>query len=244
MPLRSKRTYRRKALRSKRRNVRRKANRKVATVALVKKLIHKNMENKLAGFSLTRAFPPAVTSTSCYGLLPTISTGTTDNARIGNRINPRGLLINLVVHPSDDATIPAGTTFMPRIMIVSQRSTSGYQPSVVPDVGRLLDFGGGEHSFAGTLNDYTCPINTDSYTVHKDIKTMVCVGNGDANPNQARVFKFWIPCPKTLVYDDAQQYPQNFAPQLILGWANALDYPFIDIYVTATWTSTLYYEDA
>lgn len=221
-----------------------KANKKLATVALVKRLIHKNAENKFHGTAYNRQFPPVVSVTSCYGLLPPISQGTTDNARIGNRINPRGLLVNLTVYPTDDATIPAGTVFLPRIMVVSQKSTSGYQPNATPDVGNLLDYGLGEHTFSGNQWDYTAPINTDHFIVHKDIKTKISVGNGDENLGLCRTFKFWVPCPKTLTYDDGQQFPQNFAPHLIVGWANGREFPFIDTYVSCSWTTTLYYEDA
>lgn len=220
------------------------ANKRVATVGLVKRLINKNVENKLHGTAYNRQFPPVVTTTSCYGLLPPISQGTTDNARIGNRINPRGLLVNLTVYPTDDATIPPGTVFLPRIMVVSQKATSGYQPNATPDVGNLLDYGGGEHTFSGNMWDYTAPINTDHFVVHKDIKTKITLGNGDENPHLCKTFKFWVPCPKTLTYDDGQQYPQNFAPNLIVGWANGREYPFTDTYVSCSWTTTLYYEDA
>lgn len=223
-------------------------NRKVATVGLVKKMIHQNMENKLAGTAFNVQFNAQIDSVyDAYGLLPTIPLGTGDNARIGNRITPRGLLVQANVYITPDTTLPYGTVLMPRIICFSQKSTNGFQPGISVDFTRLLDHGQGEHAFLGDLASYKDPINTDSFKVYKDIKTRICLGNGDANPNViSKTFKFWVPCPKTLLYDDGQTYPQNFAPFICVGFATGQGFitPPESTFLTMDWTTTLYYEDA
>lgn len=206
------------------------------------------MENKLAGTQYQVQFNGQIDSAAdAYGLLPSIMLGTGDNARIGNRITPRGLLVTLNVYMSTDAGSPPGTTLLPRIIVAAQKSTNGYQPAASVDFARLLDWGQGEHDFTGTLADYRSPINRDAFHVYKDIKTKISIGNGDENMNViSKTYKFWIPCPKTLNYVDTQNYPQNFAPFICLGYARADGVAPNPGYlgVTMDWTTTLYYEDA
>lgn len=222
--------------------------RKLASVALVKKMIHKNMENKLAGTQYQVQFNNTInTAGDAYGLLPTIPLGTNDNARIGNRINPRGLLVTGQVFITPDAGLPPGTLLFPRILILKAKAQNGYQPGLSVDFSRLLDWGQGEHSFTGTLADYRCPVNTDEFVVIKDIKTRLSLGSVEQNSMVCSVpFKVWVPCPKTLTYVDGQSYPQNFAPFICLGFAEGqgIVTPPESTFVTMDWTTTLYYEDA
>lgn len=244
------RRFIRRAAAVKRRRVRQARSNKLATVRLVKKMIHRNMENKLAGTQYGVQFNAQINSAGdAYGLLPSISNGTGDNARVGNRINPRGLLVTVQVYITDTSLIPPSTVFLPRILVLQQKSQTGYQPGLSVDFSKLLDHGQGEGSFTGDLMSYRSPINTDCFHVYQDIKTKLCLGNGngDENPNIiSKVFKFWVPCPKTLLYGDAQQYPQNFAPFITMGYATGQNVvtPPESTFVTMDWTSTLYYEDA
>lgn len=229
------------------RAVRARSNRKLATVSLVKKMIHRNMENKFNGTSYAVEFNGVITSSGdAYGLLPPISTGTSDNARIGNRITPRGLLVTCSVYCTSDQSTPPQTVLLPRIFVLKSKAIS-YQPNLTGwNYLKLLDHGQGEHAFDGTLMSYRSPVNTDAFTVVKDIKTQLCMGSVEQNPNYIKHFKFWVPCPKVLEYNDGDTFPQNFAPFLCLGFATGDGGVPTDGYlgVSMDWTTTLYYEDA
>lgn len=224
------------------------ANSRVATVGMVKRILHKNLENKLAGTAYQVQFNAQIDSPGdAYGLLPSIANGSGDNTRVGNRITPRGLLVSLNVYMSTDAGSPPGTTLLPRILVMQQKSQTGFQPGLSVDFARLLDRGQGEHAFTGELVNYREPINTDSFHVYKDIKTKIGVGNGDENLSViSKTYKFWVPCPKTLLYADGQNYPQNFAPFICVGFARADGVVGNPGYlgITMDWSTTLYYEDA
>lgn len=224
----------------------RKANRKIATVGMVKKILHRNAENKFIGYTTSLAHNNLITTGDAHGLLMPLVNGTTDNTRIGNRIFPRGLLVTMTIYINPGATTPAHTVILPRILVLKSKAIN-YQPNLTGvNFQKLLDFGNGEHSFDGYLADYRCPINTDNFTVIKDIKTSLSLGTYEQNGQQCKTFKFWVPVPKVLEYNDGDQFPQNYAPFICFGYAIGDGTVPTDAYlgVTYDWTSTLYYEDA
>lgn len=210
-------------------------------------MIHKNAENKFVGVSQSLQFNNRISVAGDFlGLLPPLSQGTTDNTRIGNRVTPRGLLVTMNVYLSPDQTTPPQTVLLPRIFILKNK-TIAYQPNLSGlDPTRLLDYGNGEHAFSGTLENYRSPVNTDYYTVVKDIKTQLSMGSVEANGMYIKTYKFWVPCPKVLDYNDGQTYPTNFAPFMCAAFAVGDGSVPTDAYlgITVDWTSTLYYEDA
>ena len=69
-----------------------------AVAAYVKKEIHKNIENKYDSLSLLPTQIPAFigdnsTSGNIFPLMPSIGRGTASHARIGNKLNPKSLII-------------------------------------------------------------------------------------------------------------------------------------------------------
>lgn len=231
----------------KRRRVRKaKANKKLATVGLVKKLIARNAETKLVGITHSAQHNNRInTPGDAYPLLPPLSQGTGDNDRIGNRITPKGLLVTVNVYLNDAANTPPQTILLPRILCLRDKINND-SAGLAVDFSHLLDHGQGEHAFNGNLYDYRSPINRDAFIVLKDIKTILCMGSAEMNNMYIRTFKFWIKCPKTLEYNDGQTYPTNFAPFICMGFAEGNGAVPTDGYlgVVMDHTSTLYYEDA
>lgn len=229
------------------------ASRRLATVAMVKSILHRNAETKLVGrFNSTDYNQYINTAADARPLLPSLPQGVTDNTRVGNKIVPRGLLVSMTLSLNQDSLenpVPPSFTILPRVLVLTQKDTGDMafiESGGGFDISHLMDYGTGEHAFSGGLDDYMAPVNKDAFSVHKDIKTKLTYGNVEANPSICRTYKFWIKCPKTLEYNDNQNYPRNFAPFFCAAYAkpdNTVDIAAITA-LKITYTSTLYFEDA
>jgi len=224
-----------------------KANSRVATVGMVKKILHRNAETKYVGYTYNASFNNTIAAPGdVIQLLPDLPQGQTNNSRIGNKVTPRGLKV-VVTMTALDVNPSAGFTLLPRLFILSSKA-SKYFPLVqsTADMTKLLDDGKVERPFAGDITDYQAPVNKEYFIVHKDIKTKICLGTDEQNLGRIKTYTFWIKCPKVLNFDDDLVNPNNFAPWLSLGFACS------DFSVPSTaytpiklaLTSTLYYEDA
>lgn len=223
------------------------ANSRVATVGMVKKILHKNAETKYVGITYNASFNNKITAPGdVIQILPDVPIGPTNNGRIGNKITPRGLKV-VVTLTSISANPGAGFTLLPRLFVLSAKSLKEWTnvPSQV-DLTKLLDDGTGERPFAGDITDYQAPVNKEYFIVHKDIKTKICLGTDEQNLGRTKTFTFWIKCPKVLNFDDAQVNPNNFAPFLSMAFACSDFSVPSDGYtpMKLALTSTLYYEDA
>lgn len=224
----------------------RRSNRKLATVGLVKKLIHRNVESKYIGKVYNASFNNRIDSAAdIIPLLPSLTKGTGDNNRIGNKITPRGIRVAVTV-TANDVTPGAGFELLPRIMFLSSRSEKDTTLLPTFDTTILLDDGTGERAFGGDISDYHSPLNTEMVTIHKDIKTQICLGTVEQNLARTRTYVFWIKCPKVLHYNDNTTFPENFAPFMCAGFACGDFSVPSDGYlgIKIGFTSTLYYEDA
>jgi len=224
-----------------------KANSRVATVGMVKKILHKNAETKFVGLTYNATFNNRInTPGDMIQILPDLPQGGTNNTRIGNKVTPRGLKV-VVTITSMDVNPSAGFTILPRLFILSAKSVKDWQfaPSVV-DLTKLLDDGVAERPFMGDITDYQAPVNKEYFIVHKDVKTKICLGTDEQNLGRTKTYTFWIKCPKVLNFDDALVNPNNFAPWLSMGFACSDFSVPTDAYlpVRLALTSTLYYEDA
>ena len=220
----------------------------LATIPQVKKLIAGKAENKLCGIVHQAQYNAFIDSAAdAYPLLPVVPAGTGDNQRIGNRITPKGLRVSVSVYFNSKGAQPVGTVLFPRILALSDRKFSNItQATSQTDFTHLLDEGLGEHNFQGTLASYRCPINSEAYRVHKDIRTQLSLNDVESTGMICKTFTFWIKCPKTLMYNDQQAYPNNFAPFICMGYATGDGTVPTEQYtgLTLDITSTLYYEDS
>lgn len=221
--------------------------RQLATVQQVKKMLHQNVETKLVGLQYNASFNNRInTPGDIIQILPNTTNGTGNNDRIGNKITPRGLKV-VVSMTVNDVTPGPGFELLPRLFILSSRQQKDWQyvPATV-DLTKLLDDGTGERPFLGDIHDYQAPVNRESFIVHKDVKTKICLGTDEQNLGRVKTYTFWIKCPKVLNYDDLAATPNNFAPFLSMGFACGDFSQPSDAYtaVKLAMTSTLYFEDA
>lgn len=220
---------------------------KLATVGMVKKILHKNAETKYAGVVYNASFNNRITAPGdVIQILPSITQGVDNNTRVGNKITPRGLKV-VVTMTAVNVQASPGLTILPRLLILSAKSMKDWVnlPSQV-DLTKLLDDGRGERAFSGDILDYQAPVNKEYFIVHKDIKTKICLGTVEQNLGRTVTYTFWIKCPKVLNYDDGMVDPNNFAPWLSCAYALGDFSVPSDGYLPMklAMTSTLYYEDA
>lgn len=229
-------------------NGKRKGNNAIATVGKVKQMLKGDVETKLIGEIATSNYNQYISTPGDLApLLPSLAQGTTDNTRVGNKVNPSGILVTMTLSMNADSARP-GDVILPRIMVLSQKDNLD-MGSLISNGGAqsyLLDGGFGVHPFAGAQYDYRCPINTAQFTVHKDIKTELSLGSVETNGIYQKTYKFWVKCPKTLLYNDSQNYPRNFAPFFYASYAQANGQigTTLETKLRVDWTSTLYYKDS
>lgn len=222
-----------------------KANSRVATVGMVKKILHKNAETKFMGLTYNASFNNKIVAPAdVIKLVPSIVNGVLDNERVGNKITPRGLKVVLSITAM---TSNPNIELLPRIFILSSKNLKDWPTlQAQVDLTKLLDDGTGERSFGGDITDYQAPVNKELFIVHKDIKTKIHLGNVEQNLGRTRTYTFWIKCPKVLNYNDGMVDANNFAPFLTCAFACGDFSVPSDGYLPMklALTSTLYYEDA
>jgi hypothetical protein len=208
----------------------------------VKQQIHKNIENKYDSLTLLPTQIPAFigdnsTSANIFPIMPSIGRGTQPNSRVGNKLNPRSLIIKGYV----TLDMADNTADYDRICI---RLIAGFpkqfplnaqaQQDIIDNPGanwtnELIDLGGSNGAFDGTLRALQSPVNREIFTVKKQVFMKLSrprfydaplVGN-DAyrySGNSTRFFTMKIRTPKTLLYTDSGTNATNFAPVLCAGY--------------------------
>lgn len=238
----------------------------------VQKVVHADVETKQAftnQFAQIQNYNSAINSSGDNSfLVPNISQGTGDNARIGDQIKAQKLTVK--GHFISRFTGSAGTTYYQncrigvRMFIVQPKTYLG-QGNISSNsttwMGTLLKKGGTTVGFTGLISDLYAPVNTDAITCYYDKVFYVqnpysnaVLGSGTANllmPNGTTRFfsKTFKLKNKTLKYDntiDSGLTPVNYNPTLLLGYAY-LDGSTADSVTTQiglAWDSILNYEDA
>lgn len=244
--------------------------RKSNFVKAVKKVIHSQVETKMAYLTNSNAslikYNSGIDSAGDYTpILPAITESVNENGRIGDQIRTSSLNLRGYIK-FDYSSVPASKVCSVgvRMMIVSLKSAStsdAVNASTVP-LTNLLKKGGTSVAFTGVLSDLTAPINNDLFTVHHDklmyLKQDMIIQNGTVSNDWVmgdvskliRFFNISVKCKnKLLKYEDGISggiYPTNFYPFLLLGYSY-LDGSAPDVITTPLgleFTSTLRYEDA
>lgn len=200
-------------------------------------------------------------------ILPSISQGVAENQRIGNQIRTKNLnvrgYIKLDINDVDDSTkLPH---VLVRMMVVSMKVSPSYQDAqtLASKIGTLLKKGGTTTGYTGLLQDQYAPLNTDVFTIHKDMKFALkqdYINVVGASPPSTRLaqdvsktikfFNFNVRCKNRLLrYDEdvgSDIYPSNFGPFLVLGYtyADGSSADVLDTKVGLCFDSILTYEDA
>jgi len=245
--------------------------------AVAKKVVEDQLEDKYVGYTIptsgTAGYPvyfnAAISSTSeVYPILPPLFSGVSSYQRVGDRIKPKRLMLEVVI--TANGALTSSQLNMVRLFILQDKSikdsnnlkaVTAIQPGT-PIASQLLNTGGGTQGFTGVPNTILMRVNTERYSVIKDKVVEVRAGNGTTpqlangfvgtqvfvGTQQSYHFKFKIPTPKVLKYSGFNsQWPTNFAPFFCLGYIQPDGNASPDNLITrvaVNWWSHMDFEDA
>ena len=209
-------------------------------------------------------------------LLPTIAQGTTFQTRIGDRIRPTSLRVKgrISWNPVPSTALSGGynTTWYPgsnellvRVMVVEPKQLRSYNNANALDL--LFINTGVPAQITGLTTDMQAPQNPLAYIYHYDKTYRMSKPEGAPTwasatlgvngtmvaaptPFECIDYNIKIKTPAHLLYtDDTNNVPSNFAPYLVVTYANPqgsiLPNSTLQInWLVQTYTSTLHFEDA
>lgn len=200
-------------------------------------------------------------------VLPAISQGTGDGARVGDEVRAQSLrvqgYVKLNVNAVDSSTkLPSVAV---RLMCVSFKNRPCYSDASLAgsQLISLLQKGTTTTGFTGLLSDLYAPINTEGFTVHHDeviyLNQTYIAAIGASQPSSrvpidakdtVKFIDFYVKCKnRKLHYDEdfgTGIYPTNFSPVMLLGYSY-LDGSAADTVSTNVgfqYDTTFRYEDA
>lgn len=222
----------------------------------VQKIIHKDVETKVATYiSNVTAFNQQINSSGdCLRLIPQVSVGTGQGTRIGNEIKAQSLNIRGVMTITLGQTSLANLRIGVRMMIFKCKRFNDWQQTqtdFATSYTRLLE--GSVNGMNGDLSNWNCPPNRDYFSIVKDKRFVFTLG-ATTSPqetfNAVKHYSFNIPySKKTLKFDEnySSTDPVNYAYVMVLGYTK-LDGSVPDLaattYLTNQYVTTLKYEDA
>lgn len=239
----------------------------------VNSLIHKQVETKDVSYNLsvTDFNGPVSNVADVCRIVPNLQNGNTNGTRIadnilGQKIDFRGhMMINTVFNTTGTSiptAIPANARLMIRAAIVSIKKFNNFDDvsATTAWMNSILKNGTVLQGLDGTLQSMYLPWNKDVITVHKEFKKFVtnpviyaqtATATGFSNTavgfeNSIKFMNCTVKCKKVMKYDNTSFSPQNYAPFFICSYAHldgsAAD--FLTARITASYVSTLFYEDA
>lgn len=198
----------------------------------VKRSIHANVENKQVNINAGASFGTILESTdmNMYPMLPytglwTIPQGVTVNARIGNQIKIRKIMLNYVLRPNPyDAVFNVATVPQEIDMFLGYtKQLPGFAP-VAGDLGNLFQNGAAALAPVGSLRDIISSVNTDYWHISKRWRHKLGYAsstgtggnagnqfftNNDFKLNVVKKLDITKFCPKTVTFNDANNTPQG-----------------------------------
>jgi len=165
----------------------------------------------------------AISNADLDACLPIVSLGTGDWNRIGARISPKSLVVRGTVYiTSRDMDI--NRPIEVRLLGFTQNDLRNCAQVADVDTANLLrGFNGATVPYDGTLTNQTFPINDELFKrlFDKKIKLSEQIAGtyeGADFRTSAYHYSFKIKCPKYLKYDGTDNYPNNFAPFMAVGY--------------------------
>jgi len=230
-------------------------------VKLVQGVINKNLENKEAFHSLSGNFNSGI-STGTGGeimqIIPNITQGLSDNARVGDQVRAKNLEVAGFVSMNLTYTTAASARIAVRMMIVQPKTLGSLGP-IQSNTGSwlssLIKKGGTTTSFAGNIDDLYAPINSDAITkyydkvVYLNLPYMNTAVGETSTMGSTRLFKLNINLRNKLIrYDSTYSAtsPVEYNPVMLLGYVH-LDGSGPDLVNTQaflSYSSRLSYQDA
>lgn len=239
---------------------------RLTTVAMVKRMIGKSTENKMAGRRIMNNQSLDSVPTSPFPVLPQVSQGTQDYQRIGESISPKGLYIKA------DMGIAAGTSsdnrpITARVMVLSLKAIKNEQflsAGFGAQIAKLLKYnditsGIIELPYGTQPFSNLPPINKDLFTVHADkriklypVNTQEGSASHEVRLGQLKRFSCKVKLPSTLHFDAQDggwgNVATNACPFMIIGYeySDGLpgDFANAEVKLLVNAHSFLYYEDA
>lgn len=233
----------------------------------INRTIRRNQETKMSSnqYGLT-AFNSTITANAdLITVLPTITVGTGQNDRIGNKIRPIRLEITgYVAYYTDALTANQDARMLgARLFCFQDKTTRSYANSI--NNFNLLNLGGTGNNFTGTALNWVSPHNNEQFTFYADKKFVVQKPFGFTNnttPSSTNAitgmdktlfhpFKIVLTqkqLPAVLQYDqgDSLSYPTNFAPFMALGYCDLMNKTpdTSSTQLVMEFNATLYYKDS
>lgn len=206
---------------------------KAQTLALVKKMISKDTENKSVGFivedSVLHNSP--ISAADCEPLIGEIPQGVDQFNRIGDRIKPKSLVVRGTL-ALNGSSITGGYTKVPlrvRVMILSQKDIKvGAQvQSGAVDTNHLLEPNiavANEVDYSGTTINALFPVNKDLFRVYYDKTFTLCGSEPEGVEAINRFCASWSyrfkSLPSSFGFDNGNgDWVNNFAPFLAIGYS-------------------------
>jgi len=242
-----------------RRGARRASRPSKSFVKKVQQIIHKDVETKQAFTNQSNVYyNSGINSTGdIVAVLPAISQGTGDNARIGDQLRGQSISFKGALQLISPTSVLSNCRVAVRMMVVQPKSLSDTGVVIANPswLTYLLKKGGTTTAFTGILSDLWAPINVDAITKYYD---KVVYLNSAYNPvngqstlgNSIKFFKHTFKLRnKLLRYDSSVSsniYPTNYAPVVLIGYVH-MDGSSPDVLTTAvsmSFDSIFNYEDA
>lgn len=223
-------------------------------INLMRKMIHKNVENKEIGFRVEETLHnSAIGNGDIVPIVPQIPDGLDGSSRIGDRIKPLSLEVRGVISLSEEN--PDTKPMYVRVMILSQKDVKvGSRVGTDTDPDHLLRPaipGSGEVPFLGNRMELNFPVNDNKFKVYYDKKFLlapVSAASGNAGSlSQFTFTKYLKTLPAHLSFDEANgDWPNNFAPFFCVGYcyADGSGPDTVQTRVSTSIYSRLTYEDA
>lgn len=221
--------------------------------SIVRREISKNSESKMVTDSFTATlFNSGITSNSeCYPAFPAMYKGTGSNARVGDEVKGRWLILNGMVRITNTATMPE-----PKYAFIYVLEDKRQKDCNAGGNYQFLNDNGAQTNFDGTFIGASRPLFTEKFKLHRRIRVKLTqqyapaslqTGVVDQQATQFRYFKvrIWLKN-STLMYDASGAYtlPENRNIFFAVGYtnySNAVDVALQNVEVSLT--RTLYYRD-
>lgn len=220
-----------KATKSKKRTAyTRRSNSNRILTRVVKKVLHSQIENKkVLSLIQNQTIASYLVLPGLYTvpLIPytNIAQGTGQSDRIGNKIKTMKCMLHYILTP-----YPQSVTLnpVPRphnvIIMIGKVKNAKPQLPIASDYAQLYELNNAGAAPSGTLLDCCLPVNKDYFTIYKKVIHKVgyeSFNNAGVSPTQQHYanndYKLNIigniditkHCPKTLIFNDSTQQPQN-----------------------------------
>lgn len=266
-----KRNARRRSIRKRRTFRKKKTTVSPRIKSYVNRVIRRSEETKFASqqYALANFNSGINSSADLISLLPQISNGSGQNARIGTKIRPvRMEITGYVVYQTGavgGANLGNNDARMlgARLFVYQDKATKSYTNNIYNY--QLLDLGGTSIDFTGTALNWVSPHNKDQFTFFADRKMKIFKPHGLTNLTTTsashaltsmdasmfhpfRIVLTQKQLPAVLHFDenDSAVYPTNFSPYIALGYCDLLNNSpdTISSQIAMEFVCTLYYKDA